>query len=101
MHRLLAALKRVMEPPKPKKRQLMRRSAPKQQKLKTVAPMPPPTEDERQFLNFFTNYCPQDDHNAFRAQFSDELNLLLKNKQCNDSEQIGDNKEAEECSFFI
>lgn len=90
-----------MEPPKPKKRQLMRRSAPKQQKSKIDTPLQPPTEDEKQFLNFFTNYCPQDDHNSFRAQFSDDLNRLLKNKQCNDSGIIGDNKETEECSFFI
>ncbi|XP_043463991.1 uncharacterized protein LOC122499608 [Leptopilina heterotoma] len=100
MYRLLSALKRVMEQPKPKKRQLMRRSEAKQHQTQTKTLLRPPTKNEKQFLKFFTtNYSPYD-HTAFRDQFLEELHFLLKNKQCNDGIQSKDNKETNKCLFF-
>ncbi|XP_023289730.1 cilia- and flagella-associated protein 100-like [Orussus abietinus] len=81
MNRLLTALKRIMEPPKEKTRQRVFRSSPIKKKVKPIPPPPPPTTEELQYLTYFTNYCPQDDHNAFRSRFPDDFDLSFSRKR--------------------
>ena len=100
MHRLLAALKRIMEPPKPRKRQLMCRSTPKQPKPKPVIQLPPLTEEEKTYLHFFTNFYPRDDSNAFRDQFPVDFNNFFKAKRTQRASSVQESKEEEVCPFF-
>ncbi|OAD53367.1 Coiled-coil domain-containing protein 37 [Eufriesea mexicana] len=81
MHRLLASLKRAMEPPPVKMRPLMWRSIPKSQRLKEVPPPLEPTEEEMQYLTFFTSYCKQEDFTTYRSQFPDDFDLTFQDKR--------------------
>jgi len=89
MHRLLDALKRLMEPPASKKRPLIRRSVPIITKLKPPLLSPKPTDEEIQYLTFFTDYCRlRDDFVTYRSKFPDDFNLTFQSKR--------DDKEKEE-----
>lgn len=78
---MLASLKRAMEPPPEKMRPLMWRSIPKSQRLKEVPPPPEPTEEEMQYLTFFTSYCKQEDFTTYRSQFPDDFDLTFQDKR--------------------
>ncbi|XP_003400861.1 uncharacterized protein LOC100647161 [Bombus terrestris] len=84
MQRLLVSLQRAIEPPPIKRRPAMRRSTPKTQRLKSIPPPPKPTEQEMQYLIFFTNYCKQEDFTAYRDQFPDDFDLTFQDK-CSES----------------
>ncbi|XP_015438959.1 PREDICTED: uncharacterized protein LOC107193933 [Dufourea novaeangliae] len=95
MHRLLASLKRVMEPPVIKHRPLTRRSEPATQRVKPTPPPPVPTEEEWQYLTFFTNYCKQEDFTAYRTEFPDDFDLTFQPKQLQEADQeSGDSAES-------
>lgn len=81
MHRLLDALKRIMEPPRKKTRPLVRRSTPVAIKTKPPAVSPKPTTEEAQYLAFFTDYCKRDDFVAYRAKFPDDFDLTFQSKR--------------------
>ncbi|XP_018403544.1 PREDICTED: cilia- and flagella-associated protein 100-like [Cyphomyrmex costatus] len=81
MHRLLDALKRVMEPPASKKRPLNRRSVPITTKIKPPLHLPKPTDKEVQYLTFFTDYCRHDDFVTYRSKFPDDFNLTFQSKR--------------------
>ncbi|KAG6794531.1 cilia- and flagella-associated protein [Apis mellifera caucasica] len=81
MHRLLASLKRIMEPPPTKKRPMMWRSIPKTYRLKGVAMALEPTEEEMQYLTFFTDYCKTEDFTTYRPQFPDDFDLTFKKQE--------------------
>lgn len=82
MHRLLDALKRVMEPPVSKKRSLIRRSVPIITKMKPPPYLPKPTDEEIQYLTFFTDYCRlRDDFVTYRSKFPDDFNLTFQSKR--------------------
>ncbi|KYN11959.1 Coiled-coil domain-containing protein 37 [Trachymyrmex cornetzi] len=82
MHRLLDALKRVMELPASKKRPLIRRSVPIITKTKPPLHLPKPTEEEIQYLTFFTDYCRlRDDFVTYRSKFPDDFNLTFQSKR--------------------
>lgn len=83
MHRLLDALKRIMQPPTKKKRPLIRRSAATPFKAKLSTSPPRPTEEETVYLTFFTNYCKRDDFQAYRSKFPDDFDLKFHRK-CSD-----------------
>ncbi|XP_076753331.1 cilia- and flagella-associated protein 100 [Xylocopa sonorina] len=99
MHRLLAALKRVMEPPMIKRRPLMWRSIPRHQKAKPKPPPPEPTEEEMQYLIFFTNYCKQEDFTIYRSQFPDDFDLTFQEKRIEPakSEESNEDGEGDNC----
>nr|XP_031832991.1 uncharacterized protein LOC116427140 [Nomia melanderi] len=78
MHRLLASLKRVMEPPAIKRRPLVWRSEPASQRAKPAPPPPAPTDEEWQYLTFFTDYCSQQDFAAYRSRFPDDFDLSFQ-----------------------
>ncbi|XP_043280912.1 cilia- and flagella-associated protein 100 isoform X2 [Venturia canescens] len=84
MHRLLAALERIMEGPKPKPQRRKPRaravSISSKPKEAVVPEVQPPTEDEMTFLNFFTNYCKLDDPTKFESQLPDDFDLSFKSK---------------------
>ncbi|XP_024940876.1 cilia- and flagella-associated protein 100 [Cephus cinctus] len=96
MHRLLAALQHIMEPPKPKKRSLVKRSAPIEPKIKEMPPAPPPTDEEMQILTFFTGYCPQENYENYRNQFPDDFDLTFRSRGYDLHENISqtDNKDC-------
>ncbi|KOC69388.1 Coiled-coil domain-containing protein 37 [Habropoda laboriosa] len=98
MHRLLASLKRVMEPPVTKRRPLMWRSTPSIQRAKPIPPPPEPTDEETQFLTFFTNYCKQEDFTTYRSQFPDDFDLTFQARRldASGSEETVDEEEEEE-----
>lgn len=79
MHRLLDALKRIMEPSSRKKRPLIRRSVPITTKTRTPSRLPKPTDEEAQYLTFFTNYC-KNDFVTYRSKFSDDFDLIYQSK---------------------
>ncbi|XP_011050898.1 PREDICTED: uncharacterized protein LOC105143978 [Acromyrmex echinatior] len=82
MHRLLEALKRVMELPVSKKRPLIRRSVPIIIKMKPPLRLSKPTDEELQYLTFFTDYCRvHDDFVTYRSKFPDDFDLTFKSKQ--------------------
>ncbi|XP_053998659.1 uncharacterized protein LOC128887143 [Hylaeus anthracinus] len=81
MLRLLASLKRVMEPPTIKMRPLMWRSEPSSQRAKRIPPPPEPTDEEWQYLNFFSNYCKQEDFATYRSQFPDDFDLTFRTRR--------------------
>lgn len=81
MHRLLDALKRIMEPPTRKKRPLIRRSAPITTKTKPPSRLPKPTDEEAQYLAFFTDYCRRDDFVTYRSKFPDDFDLTFQSKR--------------------
>ncbi|XP_077262569.1 cilia- and flagella-associated protein 100 [Temnothorax americanus] len=81
MHRLLDALKRIMEPPATKKRLLIRRSVPITTKARLPSRMPKPTAEEAQFLTFFTDYCGREDFVAYRSKFPDDFDLTFRRKR--------------------
>ncbi|XP_024884861.1 cilia- and flagella-associated protein 100-like [Temnothorax curvispinosus] len=91
MHRLLDALKRIMEPPATKKRLLIRRSVPITTKARLPSRMPKPTDEEAQFLTFFTDYCGREDFVAYRSKFPDDFDLTFRRKR--------DDIEAEVATF--
>lgn len=72
-----------MEPPKPKKRQPVTRTAPPTvSKAKAISPKPPEMYEEQMvFLNFFTNYCKLDEPEAFESQFPDDFDLSFKSRR--------------------
>lgn len=81
MHRLLADLKRIMEPPVKKKRPLTQRSAPIVTLAKPEAVSPKPTSEEADYLTFFTDYCKHLDFTAYRSQFPDDFDLTFRSKR--------------------
>lgn len=81
MHRLLDALKRIMEPPTRKKRSLIRRSVPITVKTKPLLRLPKPTDEEAQYLTFFTDYCKHDDFVTYRSKFPDDFDLTFQSKR--------------------
>ncbi|XP_020292521.1 cilia- and flagella-associated protein 100-like isoform X2 [Pseudomyrmex gracilis] len=81
MHRLLADLKRIMEPPAKKKRPLTRRSAPIVTLAKPEAVSPKPTSEEVDYLTFFTDYCKHEDFTAYRSEFPDDFDLTFRSKR--------------------
>ncbi|KAG7210422.1 hypothetical protein KM043_011954 [Ampulex compressa] len=96
MHRLLGALKRIMEPPATKRRQIMWRSTPVQQKAKPTPPPPEPTDEEMQYLTFFTDYCKQKNFSAFRSQFPDDFDLTFETKRPDTLEASPEGENTEE-----
>ncbi|KOX74378.1 Coiled-coil domain-containing protein 37, partial [Melipona quadrifasciata] len=81
MIQLLVSLQRAMEPLPIKRRPLMWRSIPRSQRLKSIALALEPTEEEMQYLIFFTDYCKQEDFTAYRAQFPDDFDLTFQDKR--------------------
>ncbi|KYM77055.1 Coiled-coil domain-containing protein 37 [Atta colombica] len=82
MHQLLDALKRVMELPISKKRPLIRRSVPIITKMKPPLQLFKPTDEEIQYLTFFTDYCRlRDDFVTYRSKFPDDFNLTFQSKR--------------------
>ncbi|KAG5318404.1 CP100 protein, partial [Pseudoatta argentina] len=82
MHRLLEALKRVMELPVSKKRPLIRRSVPIITKMKPPLRLSRPTDEELQYLTFFTDYCRvHDDFVTYRFKFPDDFDLTFQSKR--------------------
>lgn len=81
MHRLLDALKRIMEPPTRKKRPLIRRSVPVTTKTRLPSRLPKPTDEEVQYLTFFSNYCKRDDFVTYRSKFPDDFDLTFQSKR--------------------
>lgn len=79
MHRLLNALKRIMEPPTKKKRLLSRRSVPITMKTKPPS-LPPKPAEEIQYLTFFTDYCKHNDFVTCRSKLPDDFDLTFLNK---------------------
>ncbi|XP_029162095.1 cilia- and flagella-associated protein 100-like [Nylanderia fulva] len=78
MHRLLDALKRIMEPPTKKKRPLSRRSVPLTVKTKPPSLPPKATDEEIQNLEFFTNYCKQrNNFVTYRSKLPDDFDLTF------------------------
>ncbi|XP_012529142.1 cilia- and flagella-associated protein 100 [Monomorium pharaonis] len=80
MHRLLDTLKRIMEPPTKKKRPLIRRSVPITTKTRLPLRLPKPTDEEVQYLTFFTDYCKQDDFVTYRFKFPHDFDLTFQRK---------------------
>lgn len=78
MYQLLSAMKRIMEPPVQKRQPLMWRSAPLTQKIKAKLAAPVPTDEEMQYLTFFTTYCKQEDFTKYRSQFPDDFDLSFQ-----------------------
>lgn len=74
-----------MEPPITKKRPLVRRSAPIVSKMKPVSLLLQPTDEEIQYLTFFTDYCKRDDFIAYRTKFPDDFDLSFKSKRAGTS----------------
>lgn len=81
MHRLLDALKRIMEPPSRKKRPLIRRSVPITTKTRPPSRLPKPTDKEAQYLTFFTDYCRRNDFVMYRSKFPDDFDLTFQSKR--------------------
>jgi len=81
MLRLLDALKRIMEPPSRKKRLLVRRSIPIMTTTKPPSRLLKPTDEEVQYLTFFTNYCRHDDFVTYRSKFPDDFDLTFQSKR--------------------
>lgn len=100
MHRLLASLKRAMEPPPIKRRPLMWRSIPTSQRIKETSPQLEPTEEEIQYLTFFTNYCKAEDFVAYRSQFPDDFDLTFQPRRREtipeDDEESSENGDKED-----
>ncbi|EZA61449.1 Coiled-coil domain-containing protein [Ooceraea biroi] len=86
MLRLLDELKRIMEPPPRKKRPLIQRSAPAALRAKPPSLPPQPTDEEAQYLTFFTDYCKRDDFVAYRSKFPDDFDLTFQSKRRGDAE---------------
>lgn len=40
-----------------------------------------PTEEEMQYLTFFTNYCKTEDFTTYRPQFPDDFDLTFKKQE--------------------
>lgn len=81
MHRLLDALKRIMEPPVRKKRPLIQRSMPAMLKVKPPSLPPEPTDEEAQYLTFFTDYCKRDDFISYLSKFPDDFDMTFRSKR--------------------
>lgn len=81
MHRLLDALKRIMEPPARKKRPLVRRSEPVAARVRPPSRLLTPTDEEAQYLTFFTDYCRRDDFVAYRSRFPDDFDLTFEGRR--------------------
>ncbi|EFN60791.1 Coiled-coil domain-containing protein 37, partial [Camponotus floridanus] len=77
MHRLLDALKHIMEPPSKKKRPLNRRSMPITVKTTPPSLPPKPTDEEIQYLTFFTDYCKHNDFVTYRSKLPDDFDLTF------------------------
>lgn len=77
MHRLLDSLKRIMEPPKKKKRPLNRRSVPIALKIKPPSLALKPTDEEIQYLTFFTDYCKHNDLITYRSKLPDDFGIEI------------------------
>ncbi|XP_076391290.1 cilia- and flagella-associated protein 100 [Megachile rotundata] len=92
MHRLLDSLKRAMEPPIIKKRPLMWRSVPLGQRVKEIPAPLEPTEEEKQYLAFFTEYCKDEDFEAYRSLFPDDFDLSFEPRR---RETIPEEEESE------
>ncbi|XP_076657328.1 cilia- and flagella-associated protein 100 [Halictus rubicundus] len=90
MHRLLDSLKRVMEPPAIKSRPLVWRSEPATQRARATPPPPVPTDEEWQYLTFFTNYCHDEDFTEYRVKFPDDFDLTFQSKQPEDAEEVAE-----------
>jgi len=81
MHRLLDALKRIMEAPIKKKRPLVQRSVPIVIKEKPPSVALEPTEEEAQYLTYFTDYCDKrDDFVEYRSKFPDDFDLTFQKR---------------------
>ncbi|XP_076235040.1 cilia- and flagella-associated protein 100 [Calliopsis andreniformis] len=95
MYRLLAAMKRIMEPPVTKGRPLTWRSRPTVQKVKAKPPPPVPTDEEMQYLTFFTKYCPQEDFTEYRSQFPDDFDLSFqpRRRPVQSESEVSENEE--------
>ncbi|XP_029045393.2 uncharacterized protein LOC114877241 isoform X2 [Osmia bicornis bicornis] len=100
MHRLLASLKRAMEPPPIKRRPLMWRSIPTSQRIKETSRRLEPTEEEVQYLTFFTKYCKAEDFVAYRSQFPDDFDLTFQTRRretiLEDDEESSENEGKED-----
>nr|XP_034180476.1 uncharacterized protein LOC117604486 [Osmia lignaria] len=100
MHRLLASLKRAMEPPPIKRRPLMWRSIPTSQRIKETSRRLEPTEEEVQYLTFFTKYCKAEDFVAYRSQFPDDFDLTFQPRRretiLEDDEESSENEDKED-----
>lgn len=81
MHRLLDALKRIMEPSTRKTRPLIRRSVPIMIKMRPPSLLPKPTDEEAQYLTFFTDYCKRDDFVTYRSKFPDDFAFTFQSKR--------------------
>ena len=78
----------------------MWRSVPKKPKPKAVVKSLPPTDKELQYLQFFTNYCPQDDHKVFLSQIPEDFDLLLKNGSSENADKAKGYKNEEKCPYL-
>lgn len=104
MHRLLDTLKRIMQPPIRKKRPLARRSVPIPPKAKPLAPAAHLTNEQIQFLVFFTDHCKSDDFEAaYRAKLPEDFDLTFQSRDVEpkidatlDQEQEEEKEEEEE-----
>lgn len=88
MHRLLADLKRIMEPPVKKKRPLTPRSPPVVTWTRPEAVSPMPTSKEADYLAFFTDYCKHEDFTEYRSEFSDDFDLTFRSKREDTETQV-------------
>lgn len=80
MHRLLSMLKRIMEPPKTKKRPLVRRSTPITARTKLLLPTAQPTVQETRHLEFFTDFCKCDKSQEYRPKLPDDFDPTFQSK---------------------
>ncbi|XP_014489324.1 PREDICTED: coiled-coil domain-containing protein 37-like [Dinoponera quadriceps] len=80
MHQLLSMLKRIMQPPKAKKRPLIRRSAPIVTKAKLSLPPAEPTVQEMRHLAFFTDFCKCDNSQTHRSKLPYDFDPTFQSK---------------------
>lgn len=79
MHRLLDMLKRILESPKRKKRPLVRRSEPVTTRTKLLLGLPKLTNEEIQYLTFFTDCCKRD-FVTYHSKLADDFDLTFQRK---------------------
>ncbi|XP_047345115.1 uncharacterized protein LOC124947255 [Vespa velutina] len=90
MLQLLDSLTRIMKRPTITKRKLKWRSKPIYEKTEKVASYAEPTEEEMQYLTFFTRYCKHEDFREYRSKFPDDFDLTFKakNQETSESSEI-------------
>ncbi|XP_066597298.1 cilia- and flagella-associated protein 100 [Prorops nasuta] len=92
MKRILDAQRRIMQM-KFKGKKIVFRSPPIRRKVVTAAPPPEPTKEELAFLEFFTDYCSQDNFLEYRQNFPEDFMAIFKDTNL---EPDGDEEDDDE-----